>query len=194
MGLFLVLMYLLSLLLGYASALQRSMRAISESLPESSIGARLLRSLNPLWQRIFLCATWALSFIALGYAFWKYGAFPGTGIAVCFMIAYRVSRMLLLHKLPEPFHLKLILNAVISAHNQCLKIGDAAGASSMETLFQKVGLELYARKLMRAASRAPKYLDRCDSSKLKTAKADNYHRVGERQRVAQREEDHPQLR
>lgn len=110
------------------------------------------------------------------------------------MPLHRVSRMLLLHKLPGPFHLKLILNAVITAHTQCLKNGDAAGASAMERLFQKVGLELYARKLMGTAALAPKCLDRGESLRLQSAAADNYHGSSKLQRVEQRDEDQPQLR
>jgi hypothetical protein len=105
-----------------------------------------------------------------------------------------VSRMPLLHKLPGPFHLKLILNAVITAHSQCLKNGDAAGASAMERLFQKVGLELYARKLMKSAALAPKCLDRGECLRLQSAAADNYQNSGGLQGVEQRDEDQPQLR
>jgi hypothetical protein len=193
MGLFLTVMYLLSLVLGYASALQSSLRAVSEGAADPRSASRLPRSLNPLWQNLFLSSTWTLSFLLLGYAFWKYGAFPGTGIAVCFLIAYRVSRMLLLHKLPGPFHLKLLLNAVITTHNQCLEIGDAAGATSMETLFQKLGLELYARKLLRAAALAPKYLDGDESLRLQSGVADNYPASGEQRGAEQRDGEKPQL-
>jgi hypothetical protein len=174
MGVFLILMYLLSLALGYAAAFNGSTRALWESLQNNDMPCSFQLALNPPWERRLLYFTSSASTLGVGYGFWNYGFISGAGIAFCFIVASNISEMFLLHKMRSTFHLNIILKAVMQRHDDYLKSGDSEHAKSMAILIEKVELELYAMKVIESASMVPAYDGKLELLKADGAKADNY--------------------
>jgi hypothetical protein len=175
MGVFLILMYLLSLALGYAVAFNGSTRVLWESLRGTDMPSSFQLALNPPWEGMLLCSSYLASFLGICYGFWQYGFFPGTGIVFCFLVASNISEMFLLNKMHSTFHLNIILKAIRQRHDDYVKSGDLTQAKSMECLIEKVELELYAIKVVRSATLVPAYNGKMEHLKVAGAKADNYH-------------------
>jgi len=171
---FLILMYLLSLCLGYATAFDGSTRALWDSIRNNDMPGTLQLALNPPWERRLVYATYSASVLGILYGFWKYGFFPGTGIAFCFIVASKIGEMFLLHKMHSTFHLNIIVRAVLRRQADYMRSGDMERAKSMECLIEKLALKLHAMKARKSATLVPVYGSHLEHLKIAGAKADNY--------------------
>jgi len=172
---FLILMYLLSLSLGYAAAFGCSTKALWKSVRNDRMPDALQIALSPPWAEMLLDAVYAASFLGLGYGFWKFGFFPGAAIAFCFMVAAKIGEMFLLHKMRSAFHLNIVLRAVLRSQAEYMQTGEMVQAKALECVIEKVALELNALRAVKSATLAPVYAGQLGHLKVPCAKSDNYH-------------------
>lgn len=171
---FLILMYLLSLALGYACAFDCSTRELWRSTRTEGLPEFLQQALTPPWQRRLLRGSWLAALLGIGYGFWRLGIFPGAGLAFCFILAAKIGERFLLHRMRNLFHLNLVLRAVLRRQADYMKAGDMDRAKALEGVIQKVALNLYALKAARCASQVPACPAHLEHLKVPDAKADNY--------------------
>lgn len=176
MFIYLIIMYLLSLIVGYAAAFDCSTKALWTSARNNDMPETLQLALNPPWQRALGNFSYCASFIGIGYGFLRVGLFAGAGIAFCFIVASKIGEMVLLHKMGSAFHLNIILGAILRRQADYLLAGDLPQAKSLACLIDKVAMKLYALKAMRSATLVPAYAGYMEHLKVIDAKADNYHR------------------
>ena len=176
MKIFLILMYLLSLALGYAAAFRVFTQVLWRSIRSDDMPFALQSALNPLRQRVLLYAAYSAASVGIGYGFWQFGLVPGAGIASCFIMASKISEMFLLHRMHNAFHLNLILNTLFRTQADYLKAGDMVHANAMHPLIEKVELKLCAVKVIKSATMVPAYDGNIEHLKVPEVKADSYHR------------------
>jgi len=182
MLIYLIIMYLLSLIVGYAAAFDCSTKALWISARNNDMPETLQLALNPPWQRALANFSYCASFIGIGYGFLRLGLFAGAGIAFCFMVASKIGEMVLLHKMGSAQHLNIILRAIMRKQADCLLAGDMAQAKSLACLIDMVGMKLYALKAMKSSTLVPVYRGYMEHLKVINAKADNYHRCSRTQK------------
>jgi hypothetical protein len=182
MFIYLIIMYLLSLIVAYAAAFDCSIKALWISAGNNDMPGPLQHVLNPPWQRALASFSYCASFIGIGYGFLRLGLFAGAGIAFCFVVASKIGEMVLLHKMGSAFHLNIILRAILRKQADYLLAGDMALAKSMECLIDKVAMKLYALKAVKSATLVPAYAGYMEHLKVINAKADNYYRCSRTQK------------
>jgi hypothetical protein len=176
MSTFLIIMYLLSLALGYAAALDGMTRTLWQSLRHSAMPSAFQHVLKPPWERKFLLVCCLASLLGIGYAFTKYGVAPGLGIAFCFIVAVKISGICLLHKMHTPFHLKLVLKAVQRRHLDYARSGDMARAMSMLVISDQLEVKLCAMTGAKLTAMVAAVDGKLEHLRVDGAKADNYFR------------------
>lgn len=174
MALFLMLICLLSICLGYVCAAACWTDRLWQSVKDNDIPQSLRLCLTLPWQRTVVFAVSAMSVLCLGYGFGKYGLFIGAELAGSFIMAYLISKKFLQPKIHGLFHLNVVLRALSRRHMRCAGSDDPA-AVDMEFLFEKISREFYAMKIVRAAGLVPTYDGSTLYLALHGAKADNYY-------------------
>jgi hypothetical protein len=171
MGLFLTVMYLLSLFVGYCDAFASWTRRF---VTDSDITYSVRGALYPVGGRHAYCGACTVSVVGICYGF-SYGFLPGSAIFFTCIMMSRITSVLLRRRIHNLFHLNVVLRTLTQRHLEYLYADNMVGARSVERLIEKVTTQAYGLKVIKAAELVPSY----EGSKLYLsiygAKADNYH-------------------
>ena len=183
MWLFLILMSLLALALGFAAAFNGSTRALCQSVGDRDPIRSFHLAAGPPLLRRTIDAIRCSFLLGIGYGFWGYGFFSGIGIACSFWGALKMTELALLPRMRSAFQLRLLLRSLQASQAHFARGGEWARAGALEMAIRKVRLELHALQLADFASKVPSYDGNLKHLQVSGAKADNYHAgVGTRHR------------
>lgn len=170
MTLFLILMYLSSICLGYCIAFESWSRLLWEAMREEGMPDSHRAAFNPPWQRRLRWITTFASLAGICFGFWKYGLFTGGAVAFFFVLASWMTEGLLAQRVHNEFHLETVLRNLAD---------EVTHADSAARLMEKVAMELHTMQLVKSAQRVPTYDGSTLYLRIHGAKADNYHRPPE---------------
>lgn len=145
---YLILMYLVSLALGYVLAFTQTTLAVGKSLSDAGTSRGYQDAVTPPQFSRFAILIYTLSLGGVIYGFWEYGWLVGLGTFVALFFATAVNIALVLPKINGPHFKNIIVHSMINRHADYLKSNDTLRASIMAELLTKLGIpvqELVAR-------------------------------------------------
>jgi hypothetical protein len=140
MTLYLVLMYLISLALGYVLAFTGATFVIGRSLSDAGTPRGYQDAITPPRFSRFALLLYAASLGGIIYGVWAFGWARGLATAVGLLVAVALNKVLILPKSDGQHFRKLIVHSMINRHADYLKSGDTLRASVMAELLEKLGI------------------------------------------------------
>jgi hypothetical protein len=140
MTLYLILMYLAALALGYVVRFTQATLALGRSLSDAGTPRGYQDAITPPRFSIFALAIYALCLGGIIYGFWQFGWLSGAGISAGFLVALVINGALLLPRKGSEHFRRLIIGSMIRRHADYLKSGDALRATVMAMLLEKLGI------------------------------------------------------
>lgn len=140
MTLYLILMYLAALALGYVLRFTQATLALGRSLSEAGTPTGYQDAITPPRFSAFAFTVYALCLGGIIYGFWRFGWLRGACISAGFLVALGINGALLLPKKGSEHFRRLILGSMIRRHADYLKSGDTLRASAMAMLLEKLGI------------------------------------------------------
>lgn len=145
---YLILIYLLSLVLGYVLAFTQTTLEIGKSLSDAGSPRGYQDAVTPPQFSGFAILTYVLSLGGVIYGFWEYGWVVGIGVFFGLFFTTAVNIALILPKINGPHFRNIVVHSMINRHADYLKSNDTLRASIMAELLTKLGIpvqELIAR-------------------------------------------------
>jgi hypothetical protein len=139
MVVYLVMMYIASLALGYVLAFTEATLAIGRFLSDAGTQTGYQNAITPPLFSKFAIAVYVISLTGIIYGWWKFSWLFGLGITVGFLFALVVNKIILLPKSDSEHFRKIIVHSMINRHADLLKSGDTLRASIMAELLDKLG-------------------------------------------------------
>lgn len=140
MTLYLILMYIASLALGYVTRFHEATLDLGKALSDFDAGRGYQDAVMPPGILKLSVAVYVLCFLGIVYAFWSFGWLTGVGVSVAFYIAVVINRMLILPKRTSPHYGRIIVESMISRHADYVRDGDKLRASIMAELLEKMNI------------------------------------------------------
>ena len=137
---YVVLMYLVSLALGYVLAFSQTTLAIGRSLSGVEGGTGYQDAITPPRFTGIAIVAYVLALAGVIYGFWAFGWLTGLAVLIGLFVAVTLNISLILPKINGEHFRKLIIHSMIDRHADYLKSGDTLRASMMAELFGKLGI------------------------------------------------------
>jgi hypothetical protein len=138
MAIYIICLWLASLLLGYSLAFSGATLIIGRSISDSGSSTGFQNAITPPWSTNLAIASYAASIGAVGYGLWQLGWLAGMGIVVAYCFLVAVNQALLLPK-PGSGHIRrLIIHSMITRYADFVKLGDTVRAAAMAALLEKL--------------------------------------------------------
>ena len=128
---YLIVMYLVSLALGYVLRFTEATHALGKSLSDAPTGSGYQDAITPPRFSSLAIIVYLIAFFSNAYGWWQYGWLIGLGVTVGFYFVGSINRLLFLPKSNSDHFLKIITNSMISRHADYMRSGDELRASAM---------------------------------------------------------------
>jgi len=141
MIIYLIVMYVLSLLLAYELAFTASTRFIGKSINDTNSYTGYQNAITPPMSSYFAITLYIVTIAAIVFGFIKYGLLAGLGIILGFGFIIAVNRAVILPK-ENSRHFRLIIIRSMGRRRACyLRHGDDLRAAVMQELLNKLALQ-----------------------------------------------------
>lgn len=137
---YLIVMYVLSLALGYVMAFTQTTLAMGRALSGAETGTGLQDAITPPWFSTLALLVYAACLGGVVYGIWAFGWLVGVGVTVGLLVASGINKAIILPKSNSDHFRKIVINSMINRHADYLKSGDALRASVMAELLTKAGV------------------------------------------------------
>jgi hypothetical protein len=140
MPLYLIAMYLVSLVFGYVVEFTGATLAIGRSLSDAGTSRGYQDAVTPPWITYISLLTYATSLLGIIYGFWAFGGVTGVSVVVGFLLVTSLNKRLLLPNANSQHFRTIIIQSMIYRYANYLKEGDALRATVMSELLEKLGI------------------------------------------------------
>lgn len=136
----LVVLYLVSLALGYELRFTEATRYIGRELSGSGSRTGFQDAITPPASSYVAFGVFGLSVAVVILGFYRYGFLKGLAGCFAFLVLVSLNRLLLLPKPESPHFRKIVLGSMIRRHANYLRDGDQLRAAAMADLLQRAGI------------------------------------------------------
>ncbi len=140
MTLYLIIMYVVSLALGYVTRFHEATLDLGKALSDFDTGRGYQDAVMPPGILKLSIAAYVLCLLGIVYSFWSFGWLTGIGVSAAFYIAVVINRMFILPKRTSVHYRKIIVESMISRHADYLRDGDELRASVIAELLEKMNI------------------------------------------------------
>jgi hypothetical protein len=140
MFIYLSLMYVVSLALGYVLTFTNATLSIGKALSNAGTPTGYQDAITPPWFSTFAIAVYVASLIGIIYGWWEFGLLSGLGVTVGFFVVVIINKVILLPKNDSDHFRNIIVRSMIKRHADYLKSGDTVRATVMSELLEKMGM------------------------------------------------------
>lgn len=164
MGTYFILLYLISLALGYVLAFTEATLALGRSLSDTDSSTGYQDAITPPYFSKLAILVYIGAFAGIAYVWWQYGWPTGLVVTAGFFVITVVNKLLLLPKNESDHFRQIITRSMINRYADYVKSGDELRASAMVHLLNK--LDIPADDLV-ARLRKPEHSTKLRSQALK---------------------------
>lgn len=140
MTLYLILMYLVSLALGYVLAFTQATLFIGRELSDAGTPTGYQDAITPPRFTTFAILVYALCLVGVSYGIWTFGWLTGLGVTFGLLLATSVNLALILPKKDSQHFRGLVVHSLINRNADYLRFGDTLRASVIAELLDKLGI------------------------------------------------------
>ena len=137
---YLIMMYVISLALGYVLAFTQSTLEMGRTLSDAGTTTGYQDAITPPRFSAYALLIYAVSLGSIIYGIWWFGLIVGLGTGVGLFIAAGINIALVLPKINSKHFRNVIVHSMIKRHAVYLKSGDALRASVLAELLVKSGV------------------------------------------------------
>jgi hypothetical protein len=137
---YIILLWLASLLLGYSLVFASATLATGKSISGTDSSRGFQDAITPPWSTNLTLFSYAASIGAVSYGWYEYGWLTGLGIILGFFFLIAINQGLLLPKSDGEHYRWLILSSMGNRYTDYVKSGDQIRASAMGDLLKKLGI------------------------------------------------------
>jgi hypothetical protein len=140
MSAYLIVMYVISLALGYVLAFTQATLSMGRSLSDAGTATGYQDAITPPKFSPIALLVYAVCVGGAIFGVWAFGWLAGLGAALALLIATAVNIAVVLPGSNSEHFRKLIILSMINRHADYLKSGDTLRASVMAELLEKAGV------------------------------------------------------
>lgn len=140
MTIYIILLWLVSLLLGYSLAFSGATLTIGKSISDTDSPTGFQDAITPPWSTNLTLLSYAATIGVIGYGWYEYGWLVGIGITIGFIFLVPINKVILLPKSESEHFRRLILRSIMNRYTDLVKSGDQMRASAMAALLEKLGV------------------------------------------------------
>ena len=140
MIIYIILLWLASLLFGYSLRFASATNAIGKSISGTDSPRGFQDAITPPWSTNLALFSYAASIGAVSYGWYEYGWLTGLGIILGFLFLVAINQGILLPKSDSEHYRRLILSSMGNRYADYMKSGDQIRGSLMGHLLKKLGI------------------------------------------------------
>jgi len=141
MIIYLIVMYVLSLLLACEVAFTGATRMIGRSIDDTNSYTGYQDAITPPLSSYFAITLYIVTFAGMVFGFIKYGLLAGIGIMLGFVFIMAFNKAVLLPKEDSRHFRHIIIRSMGRRYTSYLRQGDDLRASLMQELLKKIALQ-----------------------------------------------------